>query len=167
MVIIVIKNSDKEKYMSSGYRIKFDSAGSWSFDNDFAKFFIIFGIDKSSSSHADNRKNNFLILGEGPTSGIDGSFGSPEKNFHINFIRANAKFCLNLHHNAYNSYLNNNVNFSSQLCLRSICNGFSATESREVSLNINTHDFWVDYNSIDKLNILNIHKYLITKNSIK
>ena len=30
-----VKNSDKEKYIYSGYGITFDSAGSWSFDNDF------------------------------------------------------------------------------------------------------------------------------------
>ena len=28
---------------------------------------IIFGVDNSSSSHSDNRKNIFLTLGEGPT----------------------------------------------------------------------------------------------------
>ena len=29
------------------------------------------------------------------------------------------------------------------------------------------YDFSVDYNSVDKFDILNIHKYLITKNNIK
>ena len=33
----IVKNSDKEKHVYSGYRIKFDSAGFWSFDNDTAK----------------------------------------------------------------------------------------------------------------------------------
>ena len=28
---------------------------------------IIFGVSNSSSSHTDNLKNDFLILGEGPT----------------------------------------------------------------------------------------------------
>ena len=60
---------------------------------------------------------------------------------------------------------NKNVNFPNQFCLRSIPNGFSATESREVSLNGNVYDFSVDYNSIDKSDILNINKYLITKNN--
>ena len=41
------------------------------------------------------------------------------------------------------------------------------TESREVSLHGNVYDFSVDYNSIDKSDIINIHKYLITKNNIK
>ena len=37
----------------------------------------------------------------------------------------------------------------------------------KVSLNENVYDFSVDYNSIDKCDILNIHKYLMTKNNIK
>ena len=46
---------------------------------------------------------------------------------------------------------------------------FCATESREVSLNGNgnVYDFSVDYNFIDKSDILNIHKYLMTKNNKK
>ena len=73
----ITKNSDKEKYV--------DSAGSWSFDNDFVRNGIIFGVDNSSSSHSDNRKNNLLILGQGPTYGINRSFGSLEKKLSINF----------------------------------------------------------------------------------
>ena len=53
----------------------------------------------------------------------------------------------------------NNVNFPTQFCLGSISNGFSATESREISLNGNVYDFSVDYNSIDKSDILNIHNF--------
>ena len=67
----VVKNSDKEKYVFSGYGIRFDSGGSWSFDNDFARNIIILVVDNSSSSHSENRKNNILILGEGPTYGIN------------------------------------------------------------------------------------------------
>ena len=73
----IVKNSDQEKYVYSGYRITFDSAGSWNFGNDFTGNAVIFEIDNSSSSHSDSRKNNFLVLGEGPTYGINGSFGSP------------------------------------------------------------------------------------------
>ena len=62
----VVKNSGKEKYVYSGFGITFDRAGSWSFGNDSARNVMIFGVDNSSSSHSDNRKNNFLILGEGP-----------------------------------------------------------------------------------------------------
>ena len=59
---------------------------------------------------------------------------------------------------------NKNVNFPTKFCLRSISNGFSATECY---LNGNVYDFSVDYNSIGKSDISNIHKYLMTKNNIK
>ena len=39
---------------------------------------------------------------------------------------------------------NKNVNFQAQFCLGSISNGFTATESREVSLNRKVYDFSVD-----------------------
>ena len=58
----IIKNSDNKKYVYSGYGISFDSAGSWSFGNGFARNVIMLGVDNNSSSHSDNRKNNFLIL---------------------------------------------------------------------------------------------------------
>ena len=74
----VVKNIDKEKYVYSTYGIIFDSAGSPSFDNDTARQVIIFGVNKSSSSHADNSKNDFLVLSEVTTFGINGRFGSSE-----------------------------------------------------------------------------------------
>ena len=173
----IAKNSDKEKCLYSLYGITFDSTGSWSFDNEFARIIIVFGVDNSSSSHSDNRRNNFSILGEGPTYGISGSFGSPEKKFSINFTKANTKFNA---FNAENSYLfvngkeiskfkaeNENVNFPTQFCLGSISNEFSATESRKVFLNGNAYGFPVDCNSIVKPDILKLHKYLMTKNNIK
>ena len=43
----IVKNSNKEKYVYSGYGITFDSAGSWSFGNDFARNVTIFGVDNS------------------------------------------------------------------------------------------------------------------------
>ena len=178
--ISIVKDTDKEKYVYSGYGIAFDEKGGWSFDNSTARNNIILGVDSSSSSHSDNRKNNFLILGEARTFGINGSFGSAEKKFSINFAKLNTKFCLILHYKADNSYFfvnrkevfkfkagNKNVNVPTQLCLRSISNAFSATESRKMSLNENVCDLSVNYNSIDKSEILNIHKYLMNKNNIK
>ena len=53
------------------------------------------------------------------------------------------------------------------ICAGSISTGFSNTKSREVSLNGNVYDFLVDDNSIDKSDILNIHKCSITKSKIK
>ena len=118
------------------------------------------------------------MLGEGPTFGINESFGW--KNVTINFSKANIKFCLGLHYNADNSYLifngkevckfkadNKNVNVPTQFCLGSISNEFSASESREISLNENVYDFSVDYNSIDKSDILNINKHIMITNNMK
>ena len=152
----IVKNSDKEKCVCSGYGITFDSAGSWSFGNDFARNVIIFDVDNSSLFHCDNRKNNFSILSEDPTYG-NRSFRSPEKKFSINFTKANIIFFLSLYYNVDNSCLfvngkefskfkanNKNVNFPTQFCLRSISKGFEASESREVSLNGNVYDFSVD-----------------------
>ena len=53
---------------------------------------------------------------------------------------------------------NEKVNFLTQFFLRSISNGFSGHESREVFLNRNMYDLPVEYNFIDKSDILNIHK---------
>ena len=62
---------------------------------------------------------------------------------------------------------NKNVNFPTQFCLGSISNGLCAVESRDVSLNGNVYDFSVNYNSMDKSDILSTKKYLMTKNNIK
>ena len=40
---------------------------------------IISGVDNSSSSHADNLTNYLLVLIEGDTIGINGSFDAPGK----------------------------------------------------------------------------------------
>ena len=74
----IVKNSDKENYMHHGYGIAFSSAVSRSFNNETAVNIIIFG--NSSSSHADNCKNNFLTLGKGPFFEINGSFHNQTKH---------------------------------------------------------------------------------------
>ena len=89
---IIVKNSDKEKYVYSGYVIAVDRRDEWSFGSNYATNIIISGVDNSSSSHTDNLTNIFLILGEGYTFGINGDFGAPENNFSINFSKSNTKF---------------------------------------------------------------------------
>ena len=71
-----------------------------SIDNDVARNVVIFGVDNVSLSHADNRKNKFLMFGEGPAYGFNGSFCSAEKNFSIDFSKAKTNFCLSLHYKA-------------------------------------------------------------------
>ena len=74
----IVKNSDKEKYVYSGYGMAFDRKDSWSFNDDTARNVIIFGVDNSSLSHTGNLKNDILTLGQADTFGINGSFGAPE-----------------------------------------------------------------------------------------
>ena len=57
-----------------------------------------------SSSKIDNRKKYILILGKGPTQGLDNTL-SAEKLYSINFTKKNTTFCLSLHYNRANSYL--------------------------------------------------------------
>ena len=103
--MILLKIIDKAKWVYSGQRIAFYGTGSWSLGNDFARYVTTFVVDNISSSHSDNRKNNFLVLCEGPNYDINWSFSSPEKNFSINFSKANIKFLLTLHCNGDNSSL--------------------------------------------------------------
>ena len=55
----IVKNSDKIKYVYSGYRIAFDGARSLSFGNDYAMKVCNFYVDNNSSSHTDKCKNTF------------------------------------------------------------------------------------------------------------
>ena len=41
--------------------MEFDGKSEWGFGNDYARNVIIFGVDNSSSSHADNLTNNLLV----------------------------------------------------------------------------------------------------------
>ena len=66
---------------------------------------IVFGVDMSSSVHTDNGKKDFLILGKGPTQGLDDTRLTAEAQYSINFSRSSRKFCLSLHYNGSNSFL--------------------------------------------------------------
>ena len=49
---------------------------------------IIFGADMSSSLHIDNKGKDILILGEGPTQGLDDTTLTAEAKYSINFSRS-------------------------------------------------------------------------------
>ena len=88
----IVKRSDEEKYVYSGYEIAFDGKGSWSFNDDFARNVIIFGVDSSLSSHTDNLKDDFLVLVEGDTFSSDGSFDAVEKNLLLILVKQKQSF---------------------------------------------------------------------------
>ena len=68
----------------------------FSIGNEIGRNVIPFGVDMSSATKIDNRKKDILILGKGPTQGLEDTL-SAEKMYSINFTKANTKFCLSLH----------------------------------------------------------------------
>ena len=59
----------------------------------------------SSSVHADDKKNDILILVEAPTQELDGTKLTAEKEYSKNFTVIRKNFCLSLYYNGANSYL--------------------------------------------------------------
>ena len=51
----------------------------------WVKNFIIFEVDMNSSVHIDNKKKNTLIVGKGPTQGLDGTMLKTEDQIQ-NFV---------------------------------------------------------------------------------
>ena len=99
------KNSDIDKYGYSGYGVGFDRRSSFSFPGvRFGQNVLIFGAGMSSSAHIDNKKKDILVLGKGPTQGLEHTLNA-EKMYWINFTVTKKKFCLSWHCNGANSYL--------------------------------------------------------------
>ena len=88
------KNVDKSKFTYNGRGTSFNGKGYWSFDNDTARNVVIFGVDISSSPHINNLKNDFLVLGERTTEGINGSVGAAEKKLVLTLVKQIQNFVL-------------------------------------------------------------------------
>ena len=56
------------------------------------KNIVICGADTSSSVHIDNKNMDILILGEGPTQGLDDTTLTAEAKYPINFTQPNKRF---------------------------------------------------------------------------
>ena len=171
------RNSDIDKYEYSGSGIGFDRQTSFSIGNEIGKNVIIFGVDMSSSTKIDNRKKYILILGKGPTQGLEHML-SAEKMYSINITKKNSKFCLSLHYNGANSYLFVNgteiIKFKAKdseilaysLCLGNISKDWINDNMRKTGFNGYIYDFSTAYNTIAVSYILDIHKYVMKKNGI-
>ena len=84
--VTLTKNADIDKYRYSGYGIGFDRRSSFSFPGGgFGQNIIIFGADMNSSIHIDNKGKDILIVGKGPTQGLDEHSLTAEKMYSINF----------------------------------------------------------------------------------
>ena len=115
-------------------------------------------MDISSSKKTDNRKKDILILGKGPTQGLELTL-SAEKMYSINFTK-NKKFCLSLLYNGANSYLFVNgreiYKFKAKdskivprpLCLGNISKDSSVNNMKRTGFTGYVYDFRVDYNAI-------------------
>ena len=74
---------DIDKYGYSGYGIGFNRRSSFSFPSvGFSQNILIFGVDMSSSAHIDNKKKDILVLGKGPTQGLEHTFTAEKNVFH-------------------------------------------------------------------------------------
>ena len=99
------RNADFDKYKYSGYGVGFDRRSSFTFSGvGFGQNVLVFRADMSSSTHIDNKKEDILVLGKGPTKGLEHTL-TVEKMYPINFTVTKKKFCLSLHYNGENSYL--------------------------------------------------------------
>ena len=131
----------------------------------------------NSSSHIDNKKKDILILGKGPTQGLEHNL-TAEKMYSINSTVTKKKFCLSLHCNGANSYLLANGTeiykfkakdseiVPSPLCLGNISKDWSVDNMKKTGFNGYVYDFSVDYDAIAVDDIKDIHKYLMKKNDI-
>ena len=176
--VSLTKNAGFHKYGYSGYGIGFDRHGSFSFPGTgLGRNVIIFGVDMSSSTKIDNRKKYILILGKGPTQGLEHTM-SAEKMYSINFTVTGKKFCLNLHYNGANSYLFVNGNeiykfkaknskiVATPLCLGNISKDWSVNNMKTIGFNGYDNDFSVGYDAIVVDDFLAFQNYLMKKNDI-
>ena len=103
--VTLTENADSDKYGYSGYEIGFDKRSRILFPGgEFGQNVIIFGADMSSSVQVNNKTKDILILGKGPTEGLEHTL-TAEKMHSISFTVTKKRFCLSLHYNGANSYL--------------------------------------------------------------
>ena len=150
----------------------------FSLGNEIGRNCIFFRVDEISSPHIGIKGKDILILGKGPTQGLEHT-QTPEKLYSINFTENNQKSCLNLHYNGANSYLFVNgaeiIKFKAKdssivaypLCLGNISKVFSVDNLKKTELNGYVYDSSVDYDAIAVDDILDIHKYLMKNHDIK
>ena len=177
-VTLTKNTTDIEKYGYSGYGIGFDRRPSFSFPGgEIGQNVLIFGVDMSLSTKVDSRKKDILILGNGPTQGLEHTL-SAEKMYSINFTVTKNKLCLSLHYNGANSYLFANGTeiykfkakdskiVATPLCLGNISKNWSIDNMKRIGFTGYVYDFSADYEATDVDDTKDIHKYLMKKKMI-
>ena len=77
------KNADIDKCGYSGYGIGFDRRSRLFPGGGLGQNVLIFRADMSFSAHIDNKKKDLLVLGKGPTQGLEHTL-TAEKMYSIN-----------------------------------------------------------------------------------
>ena len=119
--------------------------------------------------HIDNKNKDILILGEGPTRGLDDTTLTAEVNCPINFPRSGKRYVLSLYYNRSNSFLYVNATkiypFKAKdsemkdytLCLDNVSKDFTIDNmKKKAGLKKTVKVFSVNYNAIDTYDILKI-----------
>ena len=128
----------------------------------------------SSTVHVDNQRKVILILGIGPTQGLDDTKLTAEAKYPINFTKTNERFVISLHYNRSDSFLfvntTNIYQFKAKdseikkypLCLGNVSKEFTVDnmkKNKKTSIKGRCKFFSVDYWSINTNEILDINKY--------
>ena len=118
-----------------------------------------------SSAHVDNKKKDTLVLGKGPTQGLEHPLTAE-------------KFCLCLHYNGANRclFVNGTEIYKlkakdsevvpTPLCLGNTLKDWSVDNMKKTGFTGYVYDFSVNYDAIAVDDILGIHKYLMKKSNI-
>ena len=86
---------------------------------------IIFGADKKSSVHIDNKNKDILCLGEVKTQGLDHTALTAAAKYHINFTQSRKSFVLSLQFKAKEAEMK-----SYPLCLVNISKDFTLSNMK-------------------------------------
>ena len=115
----------------------------------------------SSSVHVDNKGEDILILGKGPTQGLDDRTLTTEAKYPINFTQSRKRFVLSLHYSGSNSFLFVNATKAYQfkakdselkgyvLCSGNASKDFTINNMKKNRIKRNCNFFSVDFNPID------------------
>ena len=177
----ITKNSDTSKYEYKGYRICFDEGGTFSISNiTNGRNVLIFGVQESSLTHANNKANNIFVMGDGFVQDINDTTLYAEKIYSQNFTQPNKTFVLSLHYDNNDSYLfingkqelkfkakPNPILIEKRLCIGNLSAQWTTSESEKTELYGNIYDFIVEYKGIRSVKyIYDIHRYLMIKHNI-
>ena len=132
----------------------------------------------SSFLHVNNKEKYILILGQGPTQGLDGTKLTAATRYSINVIKNNKKFCLicaKMEQTVIRLLMVQKLSNSKEKILQIVATplylgNFSAAVTidnmKKTVLNRYIYGFSVDYDATTVDDILKIQKHLMKKNNV-